>query len=221
MTRAATEGHVSGTITAIREAEDGTARLVVFVDGHEAFSVSPETAERLGLAVGETVADEPVAAADVRSARGAAREAALRLLAVRARSRHELSDRLTRKGHDGEVVAEVIGALEGVGLVDDEDFTRLWVEERTRLRPVGARKLRQELSLKGIDAATVGRVLDELFSETPEIELARRALAKRKRVAGGGDPVKRRARDHAFLVRRGFSYEVAARALKEEESPDG
>ena len=61
-----------------------------------------------------------------------AREAALRLLAVRARSEGELDDRLKRKGFDERTSAEVVAALKRVGLVDDEDFARAWVDEKLR-----------------------------------------------------------------------------------------
>lgn len=193
----------------------------MFVDGELAFTVSPETADRLGLEAGGSVDLGEVTEAPAESARGAAREAALRLLAVRARSRRELEDRLARKGHEASVVEDVISALEGVGLIDDVAFARLWVEERIRLRPAGPRKLTAELLKKGIDRGIVERVLGEMLSGASELELARRTLAKRRRTSRGGDPAARRARDYAFMIRRGFSHEVAAAVMKEEDGEDG
>ena len=43
-------------------------------------------------------------------------------------------------------------------------------------------------------------------------------MAPKVRASAGVDAKKRRARLHSFLLRRGFSYEVASTVLKEVES---
>ncbi len=146
-----------------------------------------------------------------------AKEAALRLLAVRARSEGELVDRLRRKGFTEELTAVVVSGLAEVGLVDDAAFARAWADEKMRLRPIGPRRLTSELLSKRIRRELVALVVDETFREHSELELARRAVEKKVRVSGGADAAKRRARLHSFLLRRGFSYEVASTVLKEIE----
>jgi regulatory protein len=189
--------------------------VVVFVDGAEAFTVSEELADRMGLKVGQDLAPVSQDLLTTNDDRSKAREAALRLLAVRARSEGELRDRLRRKAFDEEIISGVLASLAEVGLVDDAAFAKAWADERVRLRPVGPVRLRQELLAKRVDAETAARVVDETYREHPELELARRALEKKSRVSGGADDSRRRARLHSFLLRRGFSYEVASAALKE------
>ena len=53
---------------------------------------------------------------------------ALRLLAVRPRSRRELETRLRSAGFDPERVAEELARLEEVGLLDDERFAQEFAE---------------------------------------------------------------------------------------------
>ena len=208
---------MSGTVTDIRKVDGDADRLVVFVDGVEAFTVSEAVASELGLTVGSPLADDTPVAEPTGDERAVAREAALRLLAVRARSERELFDRLKRKGFDQRVAAAVIASLSEVGLIDDESFARAWAEERVRLRPVGPRRLRQELLAKRVDDDIATRVVDETFREHSELDLARRVVERKARVSGGVDGGKRRARLHSLLVRRGFSYEVASAVLKEIE----
>jgi regulatory protein len=208
---------VSGRITDIRRTGGEQSRVTVFVDGVEAFTVSERIADELGLTVGGELAPAAAEAMTADEARVGAKEAALRLLAVRARSEGELRDRLRRKGFDGEVVESVIGSLATVGLVDDEQFARAWADEKVRLRPVGPRRLTQELLVRHVDRDVADRVVDQTYREHPERELARRALEKRTRVSGGAGDRKRRARLHSFLVRRGFSHSVAAEVLDELE----
>jgi regulatory protein len=208
---------VSGRITEIRKSPGDDLRLTVFVDGSEAFTVSEEVARELKLSVGCELAPAATERLGENDERGRAREAALRLLAVRARSEGELVDRLRRKGFTEELTAVVVSGLAEVGLVDDAAFARAWADEKMRLRPIGPRRLTSELLSKRVRKELVALVVDETFREHSELELARRAVEKKVRVSGGADAAKRRARLHSFLLRRGFSYEVAATILKEIE----
>ena len=208
---------MSGRITEIRKSPGDTSRVTVFVDGSEAFTVSEEVARELDLSVGRELASPASERLGEDDERTSAREAALRLLAVRARSEGELVDRLRRKGFAEKLTAVVVSALSDVGLVDDAAFARAWADEKVRLRPVGPRRLTSELLSKRIRRELVALVVDETFREHSELELARRAVEKKVRVSGGADAAKRRARLHSFLLRRGFSYEVASTVLKEIE----
>jgi len=142
-----------------------------------------------------------------------AKDSALRLLAVRARSRSELSNRLRRKGFDEETVETVLDALSAVDLVDDTGFARAWADERARLKPVGPARLRHELYQKGIDREIVERTLDEMYSDGRETELARAAIDRKvaRATPGRADRVKLMR----FLLGRGFSREVAARVIND------
>ncbi len=149
-----------------------------------------------------------------------AREAALKLLTVRARSVGELRDRLARKAFAEDVCERIIADLSAAGLLDDRDFARLWADERVRLRPVGRRRLVSELRAKKVDPAVIDEVAAEVYEEHSETELARRALRKRIR-AGGPEVIEReRRRLEGFLLRRGFSFGTVAAVLKDPEGED-
>jgi regulatory protein len=201
-------------VTAIERAIGGAPRLAVFIDGREAFTVSEDLASRLGLRVGAEVGEEDARELRADSERVRARESALRLLAVRARSRSELADRLARKGLEPGVVSEVLDGLEEVGLIDDRAFARLWVDERLRLRPVGPRRLVHELSEKGVTREVIDEVVAEAFSEEREIDVARRAVEKRAARAGGRLDARELQRIRSLLLRRGFSFEVTREVLE-------
>ncbi|MFH1502943.1 MAG: regulatory protein RecX [Candidatus Eisenbacteria bacterium] len=232
---------MSGKITAIERAAEGSP-LTVYVDGKPVLEVSDEVASRLGLEVGMELAQAGRAGTDDDRDAGrvsgeeaeealpggrshadelaAAREAALRLLSVRARSVRELADRLRRKSFGRRAIEETLDGLGAAGLLDDRAFAKLWADERVRQRPVGPLKLRTELSAKGVPGAIVDEVLRETFQEHDEVELALRAL--RKRVGIDAVTQKERARLHAFLLRRGFTFDAVAQALRglEAETDD-
>lgn len=146
---------------------------------------------------------------------GRAREEALRFLAHRMRSRQEVGDRLARRGWAAEVIADVLSRLERVGLIDDERFARLWVDERMRLRPRGLALLRQELRRKGISEETIDRTVSAYRSESDELARARDLLIRRQGRYAGLDPQTARRRMAGLLARRGFDSETVYAAVRQ------
>lgn len=141
--------------------------------------------------------------------RDAAFEAAGRLLAHRARSLAELRRRLGAKGFDEATVDATLARLEDLRLVDDDAFARERAAGLAR-RGSGPRLIRARLAAAGIDAGLARAALEAILAEGGEDGLARAALSRRYGdLADADGDLKRKAA--AYLVRRGFSPEVAGR----------
>ena len=142
----------------------------------------------------------------------ATRAAALALLARKPWTRHELARRLVRRGAPPPVAEGLVTELEARGYLDDRAFARAWVESRGGTR--GPRRLRAELLARGIERELVDEALGALRAradeETRAGEAARRRLPALRRAA----PARVPQRLHAYLVRRGFAPEIAARVVR-------
>ena len=138
-------------------------------------------------------------------------ERALRLLAVRPRSRRELEQRLRSVGFEPQEVAQEMRRLEAVGLVDDEDFARRLVEHEVGNRHAGDRAIAARLAAKGVARGTIERTLGELAT-VPEDERALELARGRARRLSGLAPETAYGRLLPFLQRRGYGYETAHRA---------
>jgi regulatory protein len=138
-------------------------------------------------------------------------ERALRLLAVRARSRRELERRLLDAGFEVDEVADELGRLESVGLVDDETFARQVAEHELRTRRVGSRSVAGRLAAKGVDRGTIERALAEVPA-APEEERALELARARARRLRGLSTEAAYGRLVPFLLRRGFDGSVARTA---------
>jgi regulatory protein len=158
-------------------------------------------------------------------------EAALRFLEARQRSIHEVRRRLGSAGYRPELIGGAIERLVALGIVDDEEFARSWVESRDRAHPRGERALRRELALKGIDRAiadavlaergetaggeTAANALDADAGHAADLGAAERLLEKNGRTLDRiVDPRQRRQRGYALLARHGFDPDVARDALR-------
>lgn len=137
------------------------------------------------------------------------------ILAGRPHASRELRDKLGRK--DPEVTQRVIDRLTELGLLDDEDFARRWVEERSSRR--GSRALLQELTSKGVDREIAQVTIDTaaLDEEASAVDLASRFAGR----VASKPLAKQAAAIQAMLVRRGYPYDVAAAATRKVLPPEG
>jgi len=142
-----------------------------------------------------------------------AREICLRALERRRHSRRELELKLRQKRIEENVAAAVLDRLGEVGLVNDTEFARAFVESRRRRSPKGRRAFAAELGARGVDRDTVDAVLDEVFGDIDPADEAMVALQPRLRGWSGLPREEARGKAARFLERRGFGYEAVRNAL--------
>lgn len=153
----------------------------------------------------------------------ALRQKALRLLALRDRTRAELRQRLGR-GAPEAVVERVLAWLEGLGYVDDRRFAQQWVRERRA--GSGPRKLAFELQQKGLDSQLIreelGRWTDPEQTYQAAVNVVRARVGRLRLTGGTGDePDALRRRLMGLLARRGFDFEVARQAVNQVLAEEG
>jgi len=140
-----------------------------------------------------------------------------RLLAARSRSEHEIRDRLGRAGFEAPAVDRVVDRLRDLRLIDDLDFARRWVAERSASR--GPVLLAAELRGKGVAEDTIQDALVAARRDEAAAA-AERAGTWVPRVADR--PLhEQAARIQEMLLRRGFSYDAAAEAARAVLPPEG
>ncbi|AKG54392.1 Regulatory protein RecX [Dehalogenimonas sp. WBC-2] len=143
-------------------------------------------------------------------------ESALRLLDHRARSESEVRRRLADKGFDQEKVESTLNRLKASGVINDQDFARLWTENRTASRPRSAFMVKRELQIKGI----AGDTAEEAVAVIDDAESAYRAALPRVRRLSALSPKEARLKLSAFLKRRGFSWDVVEATMKRLEAEE-
>lgn len=144
---------------------------------------------------------------------------ALRLLAIRPRTGEELRLRLLRRGFSQEVVERVLARAEEAAVVNDQLFARLYAQDRLLSRPCPRRRVAWELRARGVEEAVAEEAARAALPELSEEELARRALASRRR---RWESLPRQAalgRAFSFLLRRGFTPELARKVVEEAFGP--
>jgi regulatory protein len=135
------------------------------------------------------------------SSAAAARNRALRLLAVRSRGREELARSLERKGFSAAASREALERLEREGWLDDLAAARSVV--RSRGGRYGRARIERELLARGFSEETAAQALSEIDPDAEDETLSR--LFARLQLSGAGlTPEARRRKTWSSLTRRGF-----------------
>ncbi|HEY3340861.1 MAG TPA: RecX family transcriptional regulator, partial [Anaerolineae bacterium] len=150
---------MEGTITALKAQERSKDRVNVYLDGRFAFGLA--LIHALWLRVGQRLTDADIATLKDADTLEKVKQRTLRLISYRPRSVKEVQLRLRRAGVDEGTINEVVANLQQAGLLDDESFTKSWVESRLESSPRSKRMIAWELRKKGVSESTIDASLGE------------------------------------------------------------
>jgi regulatory protein len=146
-------------------------------------------------------------------------ERAGKWLALRPRTRSELSGRLLDSGFTPEIVDATLDRLGELRLVDGLDFARRWVEERIARRALGSDALIEQLMAKGIERGVAEQAVSDVAGD--EVDRATGVAATLCSKVARYPLREQGARLVQMLLRRGFDEEVAVEAARAVLPPEG
>ena len=181
-------------------------QVVIRLSGGRFFAIPQAAAET--LVVGQELSDEDVEHLDGIAQYVRGRDKAMRMLALRGRSKREVDDALRALEIRDTIRTGIVRELEESGLINDERFAREFVAVKKDVRRLGPHRLRQDLGRKGIARASVDAALSTFSAE--EQETMARALVERQ--LGTSAPSEKTVRRLVGLLRRkGYDYAVVNR----------
>jgi regulatory protein len=210
-------------ITSISSQLKNPDRVNVSVDGKFRFSLAITQVVDLGVKVGNEYSEKELIVLEGESEFGKLYGRALEYCLVRPRSMREVRDYLWKKTRTskyksraglikeragvGEETAErIFNQLVERGYVNDETFTRWWIENRNQRKGTSLRRLQAELRAKGVDSSVIDTQLQQSV-RTDEDELQKIIAKKRHRYEDDQKFIQ-------YLARQGFSYEDIKAALE-------
>jgi regulatory protein len=141
---------------------------------------------------------------------------ALNFLSFRPRSEKEIRNYLSGKERPSfirkiipseETIEKIISKLKEYKFLNDEEFAKWWIEQRTLIKPKAGRVIRMELKQKGIDKELV----DELLKNEKESDFEKaKKLAEKRMPRYSKIKEKRKVFEKLgrFLVSKGFNYDI-------------
>lgn len=215
-------------ITAVTAQQKDKNRINIMVDGKYRFSLDIFQYADLGIKVGKDYTEEELIELETESQFGKLYMRTLEYCLMRPHSAKEVRDYLYRKTRTtrvrrrttGEVVERpgmpvvvterVFTRLVDKGYIDDEKFTRYWVENRSQRKGASQRKLQLELRAKGVDVSTINHVMAE--TERSDSDEIQKIITKKQRLYPD------RQKFIQYLMRQGFRYDDVVSALDNRDT---
>ena len=199
----------------------------IMVDGKFRFSLHVFQVGDLGVKIGREYTDAELSEIETESQFGRLYGRALEYCLMRPHSSREVRDYLYRKtrstkfrsrqtgelkerpGVSQAITERVYDRLVEKGYIDDEKFTRFWVENRNLTKGASRRKLQAELAAKGVSKDIVEAQL-MATERNDEDEILKIIAKKRARY-----PDEQKLMQ--YLARQGFGYDDIKTALSSAE----
>ncbi len=211
-------------ITSVEPQKKNPHRFNVFLNGEFAFGADEDLVVENRLVVGKIIEPADLEKILFDAEVGKLMERVYGLFNIRQRSEKEIRDFLKRvsfkrKAKDDEeisliVVESVVDRAKKKGLINDEQFARLWVEARSKKK--GKQLIKQELFQKGISRDIIEEILTDSSHLSKESEqlTAEKILDKKIKIWQGLPYLQKKKKACDFLMRRGFEYETAKIVLE-------
>jgi regulatory protein len=209
-------------ITAITAQTKSRDRANIIVDGVYRFSLDIFQIADLGIRTDKEYTEEELLQLETESQFGKLYARSLEYCLMRPHSAKEVRDYLykktrdqrtktgeVRKGVSSNVAVRVFDRLTEKGYVDDEKFTRYWLENRGLTKGASRRKLVSELRSKGVAQTMIDQFLEE-SPRTDEDELEKIIAKKRSRYPD-------EQKFMQYLARQGFGYDDIKQALSNSD----
>ena len=194
-------------ITGLQAQKRNPQRINVYLDGEYAFGLSRIVAA--WLQVGQELSDEKIANLQTDDNQEMAYQRALKYLNYRQRTEREIRKNLAEHQVSEEVIEDTLERLRRNRLVDDTQFAKNWIENRSTFRPRSRKALSIELRQHGIAQETITEALDEVDEE----ELAYQAAVKQANKLRDLDQRQFKQKLYAYLARHGFDYSVTRQTI--------
>ncbi|WP_281887532.1 RecX family transcriptional regulator [Paenibacillus sp. YYML68] len=201
-----------GTITLIERQPRTRHRYNIHLDGVYAFSVHEDLMIRYRLLKGAVVESEELERLLVDEERHKAYLSAVRLLSSRLRSEHELRARLMEKEFESSIIDHCLDRLRSEGYLNDALFAEQLAKQRSESQRKGRHWIKQELKQKGVPKEHIEAALEQVDEQT-EVEGAYKLVSRRYANEWQEDSVKARRKATGFLMRRGYSMNVALKVM--------
>ncbi len=195
-------------ITSIKQQKGKQNRVNIYLDNKFGFGIDLDNFVLFNLKLNQELEERKIEEIVKKAEFQKTLDKLLRFALVRLRSEKEIRDYLYRKKVPNMIWNDLFAKLKNLELIDDTKFAKWWIEIRQSFSPKSKRVLNNELQIKGINKEIITEALKEIDIDEEKIAVD---LLNKKRFE---DDKKR----FAYLVRKGFDFEIAKKAIRSYNS---
>lgn len=198
-------------ITSVEKGKKNKDRLSIFIDGKFSFTISENDYISMNLYDNPTITEETIDYIKNTLNFREAKSLAVRYLSMKLRTEKEVRVKLQDVGYDSLCTEQVIDELKAIGYINNKLYAQKYVFDRSKLKPLSKKLMKQELRARGIPEEIADEVLDDWKVEDNVIA---ESLLKRKFGKYDLTDEKILKKAYMFLLHRGFSHDIIKEALQ-------
>lgn len=195
------------------EPQKNPNRVNIFIDDKFAFGLDIMLKYKYDLEVDKIVDDDFIENILIAEELNKVIGHALNFLSYRQRSEKEVYDHLKRKGYEDFFIKQAIDYCLNNNYLNDKLFAESFIKDKININNYGSQRIRYELIAKGISKNTIEKVLD--IDKDQEFEVAKQLAYKKLKSYKGQDYNSIYRKLGGFLQRKGYSYDIVSKVLKE------
>ena len=198
-------------ITAVEKSKKNKNRLHIYIDGKFSFTISEDDYVSMNLYENPVLTEDTVDYIKNTLNFRDAKSLAVRYLSMKLRTENEVRVKLQDQCYDCVCIDQVIEELKSIGYINNKLYAQKYVFDRSKLKPLSKKLMKQELQARGISEEIAEEVLDDWKVE--DIVVAE-SLLKRKFGKYDLTDEKILKKAYMFLLHRGFSHDIIREALR-------
>lgn len=200
-------------ITKLEIQKRNSNRVSIYIDDKYAFGVHRDIVYKFNLEKGKFVDKDFIEKIVKTEEQKKANDYAIRILSYRSRSQKEINDKMKQKGYDGEVINETIRWLKEYNLINDTDFAKEYT--KAKAKKYGQSRIKMELARKGVGEDIISDILNDELNYEKQYEAALEQAKKKIKAYKGEEKQAVYRKLGSYLQRRGFSYDIVSKILRE------
>jgi regulatory protein len=204
-------------ITEIEPQKKRRGRFNIFLNDEFAFGLDKETIYTFGLRKNDELTEEKIKEITDYDEFNFGKKIAFSFLNYKPRTEKELRRKLKEKKISEKNSDRVILTLKDLKYLDDNQYAKMYLEEKLANNPKGKRVIAMKLAEKGINKEVIKNVVDTNYNEETEIKKAKELLSKYVKKVRAKSPIDKKQKCYRYLLSRGFDYEIVKSVCKVEE----
>lgn len=188
-------------------------RYNIYVDEDFSLGVSDDVIVKYNLYVGMEVDDDFIQDILVSEEENKVLNYALNLLSYRQRSEKELVTSMNRKDYNEQHIEKTITYLKDNNYINDLEFAKSFVYDKINLNKYGPERIKYDLIVKGVSRDIIDEVI--VIDRGDQINMAREIAYKKIWSYKNDDKRNIYRKMSSFLQRKGFSYDIISRVVRE------
>ena len=194
----------------------GKNDVTIYFDNDTVLFLTVEVFLKSGLKKGDEVSEDRFTFLIEQNKLFHIKQKAFRLLGRRQHSSSELKRKLWNKDYEQKLIDEVIEDLIKKGYIDDNEFIRAFVAEKTKITNWSRKRVKSELIKRGLSPNLIDKILNEKVTQS-DFENAMNVAKKKFEVLSKRNLESKELRNKisTYLFSKGFDYELIKKVVNQ------